>query len=106
MGTGETLGQGDERNGVSEGHFVEQFGSVLQKAEMNIGVEKNVLGEQVQRRAVLENVAVEALPCVGVAVSDGLLEHVGVGMGIHIQRSLVSKIEAWREIVGTTSLAV
>lgn len=77
-----TLSQGDKRDGVSEWHFIEQFGCIVQEAELNIRVEENVLGEQVERKASLENVAVHALPRVWVAVADRLLEHVGIGMGI------------------------
>ena len=60
--TGEAIGQGDERGGVEEGHFVEQFGGVMEGVEVDVSVEKNVLGEEVQRGGSLENVAVEALP--------------------------------------------
>jgi len=53
----------------------------MQGIGLNVKVKKNVLSKQVKRSATLENVAVEMFSCVRVgAVSNNLLEHVGVGM--------------------------
>lgn len=88
MGTGVTLSQGDKSDGVSERHFIKQFGSIMQGIGLNIKVKKNVLSEQVKRSATLENVTVEMLPSVWVgAVLDNLLEHVGVGMRIQSRKT-------------------
>ncbi|KAJ1430014.1 hypothetical protein SESBI_08082 [Sesbania bispinosa] len=89
VGTGVTLSHGDERDSVSEGHFIEQFGCIVQGIRLNIEVKKNVLRKQVKRSASLENVAVEALPCIWVTILNGLLEQVGVGMGIQRTKVMV-----------------
>jgi hypothetical protein len=48
-----------------------------------VKVKKNVLSDQVERSATLENVTVEKLSGVQVGtVSNNSLEHVGVGMRI------------------------
>lgn len=82
LGMRVTLSQGDKRDGIGERHFVKQFGCIIQVMRLNIKVEENVLSEQVETNTSLENMTVEVLPHVCVAVSNSLLEHVGVVMRI------------------------
>lgn len=100
MGTSKSLSQGDERDSISEWHFVEQLRSIVERVKRNVKVEKYVLGEQVQRNRTLENVGVESLAQVGVTVLDSMLEHASIRMRIEERRLVMVKVsrkEAWRE---------
>jgi len=55
----------------------------LQGIGLNVKVKKNVLSDQVERSATLENVTVEMLSGVQVGtILNNLLDHVGIGMRI------------------------
>jgi hypothetical protein len=60
----------------------------MQRIGLNIKVKKNVLSKQVKRSATLENMAMEMLSSIWVgAVSNNLLEHLGIGMRIQSSKT-------------------